>query len=65
VLLDDGDIVVHIFNEEARRFYDLERLWGDAKLVSTNQTVQESGVRSQESGAPHSFELDGSPDAEE
>jgi ribosome-associated protein len=34
VLLDGGDVVIHIFNDEARRFYDLERLWGDAKIVS-------------------------------
>ena len=29
VLLDYGDFVVHVFHEDARRFYDLERLWRD------------------------------------
>jgi ribosome-associated protein len=33
VLLDYGDFVVHIFNKEAREFYDLERLWRDARKV--------------------------------
>ncbi len=31
ILIDYGDFVVHIFDEKARRFYDLERLWREAK----------------------------------
>ncbi|HEX9668028.1 MAG TPA: ribosome silencing factor [Thermoanaerobaculia bacterium] len=34
VLLDYGDLVVHVFQEEPRRFYALERLWGDAPDVT-------------------------------
>ncbi|MDQ2713247.1 MAG: ribosome silencing factor [Acidobacteriota bacterium] len=35
ILVDYGDFVVHIFSEEARLYYDLERLWRDAKVVRT------------------------------
>ena len=33
VLLDYGDFIVHVFEKNAREFYDLERLWRDAKRV--------------------------------
>ena len=39
VLLDYGDFVVHIFEKDARDFYDLERLWRDAKKVELPETV--------------------------
>lgn len=34
ILLDYGDIMVHVFQEEARDFYDLESLWADAKITT-------------------------------
>ena len=34
VLLDYGDYLIHIFTEKARQYYDLERLWRDAKTVA-------------------------------
>lgn len=33
VLVDYGDYLIHVFNEKARQYYDLERLWRDAKRV--------------------------------
>lgn len=35
VLLDYRDVVVHIFDEENRLFYDLERIWRDGKVIDT------------------------------
>ena len=38
VLLDFGDFIIHIFTEDVRRFYGLERLWGDAPNVTAEYT---------------------------
>lgn len=32
--MDYGDYIIHIFSEQARSYYDLERLWRDAKRVA-------------------------------
>lgn len=39
VLVDFGDIIVHIFQEESREFYSLERLWGDAGEIAWEASV--------------------------
>ena len=37
VLLDYGDIIVHVFDKENRLFYDLERIWKDGKMISAGE----------------------------
>ena len=37
ILLDYGDIIVHIFDKENRLFYDLERIWVDGEPISAEQ----------------------------
>lgn len=37
ILMDYRDVVVHIFNQDDRLFYDLERIWRDGKEVDINQ----------------------------
>lgn len=39
ILLDFRDIAVHVMLPDAHRFYDLERLWGDAPRVRVEQTA--------------------------
>ena len=41
-LLDYGTIVVHVFTEEAREFYSLERLWADAEDVDISDIIIEN-----------------------
>jgi len=33
VLLDFGVVIVHLFDQESREYYNLERIWGDAKII--------------------------------
>ena len=40
-LLDFGSVVVHVFTQEAREFYSLERLWADAEKVDLKEIVTE------------------------
>ncbi len=44
ILVDFADVVVHIFMEETRDFYGIERLWADAKHIS----IAELGIDTQE-----------------
>jgi len=37
ILLDYGDVVAHVFYEEMREFYGLERLWGDAQRIELDK----------------------------
>lgn len=41
VLMDFSAVVVHIFDDEARKFYDLERLWKDAEQVDLKDIIIE------------------------
>ena len=41
ILLDYGDIVIHLFDEENRLFYDLERIWRDGKVMDAKELKEE------------------------
>lgn len=47
ILLDFGDFILHVFTEDCRRFYGLERLWGDAP----NVTAEYAGDAAKQSNA--------------
>jgi ribosome-associated protein len=54
ILIDYGDLIVHIFDEKARRFYDLEYLWREAKRLDISPEVldaQISGSRSEQTSS--------------
>lgn len=39
IILDFGGLIVHLFTEEMRSFYQLEKLWADAETLSINQEI--------------------------
>ena len=43
ILMDYGDVILHIFDEENRLFYDLERIWRDGKPLDA-ASLSDSGV---------------------
>ena len=43
VLMDYGDVIIHIFLEPLRSFYDLEGLWGDARRITTKALLEYEG----------------------
>lgn len=45
ILLDYGDVVAHIFQEDTRRFYELERLWGDVPVRKFKEEVHRKHVK--------------------
>ena len=40
ILMDYGDVIVHVFDEENRLFYDLERIWRDGKVLETDAFLE-------------------------
>jgi len=47
ILLDYGDFVVHVFEQKARRFYDLERLWRESKRVELPAQFTQGSLRTE------------------
>ncbi|MDF2440392.1 MAG: ribosome-associated protein [Abditibacteriota bacterium] len=48
MILDYGDVILHVFDEGTREFYDLEHLWADAKVTTWASSEDDSSTASSE-----------------
>ena len=48
MLLDFGDLVVHVFHQEDRQYYSLERLWKDAPVIPIDLGAPQASVEHSE-----------------
>ena len=48
IILDYGDVILHVFDEDTREFYDLERLWADAKASVYEAPAGENGSETED-----------------
>ena len=49
ILVDYGAVIVHVFHYETRKFYNLERLWGDAKIIEIKEKHERKTKRTRRS----------------
>ncbi|SNS34709.1 ribosome-associated protein [Anaerovirgula multivorans] len=42
ILLDYGDIIIHIFHKEDREFYNIEGIWKDAKIINIDKIIEDN-----------------------
>lgn len=48
VLIDYGHVIIHVFYEPVRRFYDLESLWADARRIDISEFIKQDAVQGKE-----------------